>query len=96
MGNDFTETEAVLEIVKRHAATWRLLWQYDEDNLPPPGRKAGGEGLAGIIGALHQTFGGRELYPIIEEKAAHRLGGPDPADRHKRSRAEGSADPVDC
>jgi len=108
MGKDFTETEAVLEIVTRYAATWRLLLQYDEDNLPPSGRKAGGgagfdvvearqaiavlkkellakgeataifgqergEGLAGIIGALHQTFGGRELYPSDEEKAAHLL-----------------------
>ncbi|MCB2218673.1 virulence protein RhuM/Fic/DOC family protein [Desulfofustis glycolicus] len=32
-----------------------------------------GESLAGIIGAIHQTFGGRDLYPSIEEKAAHLL-----------------------
>ncbi|MFZ5799232.1 MAG: type II toxin-antitoxin system death-on-curing family toxin [Thermodesulfobacteriota bacterium] len=30
-------------------------------------------GLAGIIGAVHQTFGGQELYPSAEEKAAHLL-----------------------
>ena len=32
-----------------------------------------GEGLAGILGAIHQTFGGEDLYPSIEEKAAHLL-----------------------
>lgn len=31
------------------------------------------EGLAGIIGAIHQTFGGQDLYPSIEEKAANLL-----------------------
>ncbi|MBI5590866.1 MAG: virulence protein RhuM/Fic/DOC family protein [Deltaproteobacteria bacterium] len=31
------------------------------------------KGLAGIIGAIHQTFDGRELYPSVEEKAAHLL-----------------------
>lgn len=30
-------------------------------------------GLVGIIGALHQTFGGQDLYPSVEEKAAHLL-----------------------
>ena len=30
-------------------------------------------GLAGIIGAVFQTFGGEELYPSAEEKAAHLL-----------------------
>ncbi len=32
-----------------------------------------GDGLAGIIGAVHQTFGGQDLYPSAEEKAAHLL-----------------------
>ena len=31
------------------------------------------ESLAGIIGAVQQTFGGQELYPGVEEKAAHLL-----------------------
>ncbi len=31
------------------------------------------DSLAGIIGAIHQTFGGQDLYPSIEEKAAHLL-----------------------
>lgn len=31
------------------------------------------EGLAGILGAIHQTFDGEDLYPSIEEKAAHLL-----------------------
>lgn len=32
-----------------------------------------GASLAGILGAIHQTFGGEDLYPSIEEKAAHLL-----------------------
>lgn len=32
-----------------------------------------GHGLEGIIGAVHQTFGGHDLYPSVEEKAAHLL-----------------------
>lgn len=32
-----------------------------------------GHGLAGIIGAVQQTFGGQDLYPSVEEKAAHLL-----------------------
>jgi prophage maintenance system killer protein len=31
------------------------------------------DSLAGIIGAIHQTFGGQDLYPSIEEKAANLL-----------------------
>ena len=31
------------------------------------------EGLSGIIGAIQQTFGGQDLYPSIEEKAANLL-----------------------
>lgn len=108
MENCVAESGAVLEIVNRYAATWRLLLQYDEDNLPPPGEKPSGgtgfevaearqaiavlkrellakgeataifgqergEGLAGILGALYQTFDGQELYPNAEEKAAHLL-----------------------
>lgn len=32
-----------------------------------------GEALAGILGAVSQTFGGQDLYPSVEEKAAHLL-----------------------
>ncbi|MBC2710150.1 MAG: virulence protein RhuM/Fic/DOC family protein [Desulfosarcina sp.] len=33
----------------------------------------GGDGLAGILGAIQQTFGGQDLYSSVEEKAAHLL-----------------------
>lgn len=33
--------------------------------------KERGEGLVGILGAIQQTFGGHDLYPSAEEKAAH-------------------------
>lgn len=36
------------------------------------GRERGG-GLGGIVRGVYQTFDGRELYPSIEEKAAHLL-----------------------
>ena len=32
-----------------------------------------GEGLMGILGAIQQTFGGQDLYPTMEEKAANLL-----------------------
>jgi prophage maintenance system killer protein len=32
-----------------------------------------GDSLAAILGAIRQTFGGHDLYPSIEEKAAHLL-----------------------
>ncbi|MBI5558715.1 MAG: virulence protein RhuM/Fic/DOC family protein [Deltaproteobacteria bacterium] len=32
-----------------------------------------GHGLAGLIGAVQQSFGGQDLYPSVEEKAAHLL-----------------------
>ncbi len=32
-----------------------------------------GRGLESIVGNLRQTFGGKELYPTLEEKAAHLL-----------------------
>ena len=32
-----------------------------------------GDGLAGILGAIHQTFGGEDLYPGVNEKAANLL-----------------------
>jgi DNA ligase (NAD+) len=32
-----------------------------------------GNALSGIIGAVQQTFGGKDLYPSVEEKAAHLL-----------------------
>ena len=32
-----------------------------------------GDGLAGILGAVRQTFAGQDLYPSVEEKAANLL-----------------------
>lgn len=36
------------------------------------GKEVGGK-LQGALGSIHQTFGGKDLYPSIEEKAAHIL-----------------------
>jgi len=45
------EGRAVLDIVNRYAGTWKLLLQYDEDNLPVPGNR-------------HKTRAGLELEKI--------------------------------
>ena len=37
------------------------------------GRERHASAVAGIVGNVMQTFGGSELYPTIEEKAAHLL-----------------------
>jgi prophage maintenance system killer protein len=102
------EGRAVLGIIKRFARTWQLLWQYDENSLPLPGKKseayvllelagarkaietlrrdlmARGEAtdifgngrddaLAGIVGAIRQTFNGQDLYPTTLDKASNLL-----------------------
>ena len=36
------------------------------------GQEVGGK-LEAVLGSIHQTFGGKELYPSVEEKAAHLL-----------------------
>ncbi|WP_446011402.1 RhuM family protein [Candidatus Electrothrix sp.] len=99
---------SVLTLVSNYARTWQLLWQYDEDTLPVPGKgeknsrvpelaevreaidslrqellergeatdifgHERGHGLAGILGAVQQSFAGQDVYPSIEEKAAHLL-----------------------
>jgi prophage maintenance system killer protein len=37
------------------------------------GSERGGESVAGIVGNVFQTFGGKDVYPTVEEKAAHLL-----------------------
>ncbi|MDI9889658.1 RhuM family protein [Microbacterium sp. IEGM 1404] len=48
----------------------QLRREFPEDTLF--GRERG-DGLAAIVSALYQTFAGQELYPTVEEKAAHLL-----------------------
>jgi len=68
------EAGSVLEIAKARQAIDAL-----KKELASRGEATGifgqerGEGLAGLIGAIQQTFGGRELYPSVEEKAANLL-----------------------
>lgn len=37
------------------------------------GSERGGQSVAGIVGNVFQTFGGKDVYPTVEEKAAHLL-----------------------
>lgn len=37
------------------------------------GNERGGQSVAGIVGNIFQTFGGEDVYPTVEEKAAHLL-----------------------
>jgi len=37
------------------------------------GSERGGQSVVGIVGNVFQTFGGKDVYPTVEEKAAHLL-----------------------
>jgi prophage maintenance system killer protein len=100
------EAQALLGIISRFSETWRILRQYDENQLPDRptirtkkirpitvkeaqaaisalkaeltqkgeasdlfGRDRA-EGVASILGNIQQTFGGKTLYPTVEERAA--------------------------
>jgi len=54
--------EAAMEIVAMMKTGFGGLFGLEKD-----------QGLKSAIGAIYQTFGGAELYPSIEEKAAHLL-----------------------
>lgn len=43
------------------------------DATPLFATQRGGQSVAGIVGNVFQTFGGEDLYPTVEEKAAHLL-----------------------
>ncbi len=71
--NGTTQTEC-FELTYESATTAIARMQATMGNL------AGGlfgrekdKGLASAIGAVYQTFGGRDVYPSLEEKAAHLL-----------------------
>jgi prophage maintenance system killer protein len=100
------EARALLSIIGRFSNSWRMLRQYDENQLPErpaaPTRRVKrltakqahaavaalktelmqkgeasdlfgrehSDGLAGILGNIEQTFGGKALYPSVEERAA--------------------------
>jgi len=49
-----------MELVKMFAGTWFAIERK-------------GSSLAGIVGNVFQAFGGKDLYPTIEEKAVHLL-----------------------
>lgn len=53
-----------------HALARRLRQAYPSDSLL--GRERG-ESVERIIGAIYQSFAGQDLYPTVEEKAAHLL-----------------------
>ena len=62
-GWTLTLTEA-REVIQQVAA------QFPADRLLGKER---GDGLAGIVATIYQSFGGHELYPTVEEKAANLL-----------------------
>jgi prophage maintenance system killer protein len=60
------------ELLKGIAELKKELMKKDEaTNLFAMER--GGSSVAGVVGNILQTFGGKDLYPSIEEKAAHLL-----------------------
>ncbi len=54
--------EMAMKIVESMKAAFGGLFGVEKD-----------QGFKSALGAIHQTFGGEELYPSIEEKAAHLL-----------------------
>jgi prophage maintenance system killer protein len=54
--------EAAMEIVKAMKTGFDGLFGLEKD-----------QGFKSALGAIYQTFGGEELYPSIEEKAANLL-----------------------
>jgi death-on-curing family protein len=50
------EGRAVLNIVSGYARTWKLLWQYDEDSLPPPAGENNQAGRGVAIGPVRQAI----------------------------------------
>ncbi|MCK9294923.1 MAG: virulence RhuM family protein [Desulfobulbaceae bacterium] len=68
------DTKSVLEIAQARQAIAALkkdlLTRGEATDLFGQER---GHGLAGLIGAVQQSFGGQDLYPSVEEKAAHLL-----------------------
>jgi len=68
-----TETgRFVLNCKMTRAAIARMVANMGLPNRTIVGREKD-KGLESAIGAIYQTFGGRDLYPSIEEKAAHLL-----------------------
>jgi DNA ligase (NAD+) len=65
IGRELGYEEAKLAILDLKT---ELSFQSEASNLFGQER---GKALEGIIGNLYQTFGGEDLYPSIEEKAAH-------------------------
>lgn len=62
---DYTTTHHIITEVKRDL-------QSKKETSDLFGQERG-DALTGPLGAIHQTFNGKELYPSIEEKAAHLL-----------------------
>ena len=55
-----------LDLIKHYAKAWTLLQRYDDKTLC---QKAGE--FEGILKNIYQTFGGCELLPTAQEKAAN-------------------------
>lgn len=60
----------VLTLEEARAVIARVRVDFESDVLF--GRERG-ETLAGVVGAIYQGFGGQDLYPTVEEKAANLL-----------------------
>ncbi len=68
------KTSHVLEISHTRQAISSLKQElFTKDEATGIFGQERGEGLAGILGAIKQTFGGQDLYPNMEEKAANLL-----------------------
>ncbi len=80
VGNAVSAKDA-LELINVFAVTWFSLDAYDTGNFPQKGvgkkqatelfgREKSKDAVGGIVGNVLQSFGKKDIYPTIEEKAA--------------------------
>jgi len=60
------------ENVQKHIVQFRARLAAKKEAGDLFGKEVGGKFL-GVLGSIHQTYGGKDLYPSIEEKASHLL-----------------------
>ena len=67
------DTQQVLSVIESYSVALDLLDDYDHQTLSKPKGNEKDDSFKGSIGAIYQSFGGNDLYPSLEEKAANLL-----------------------
>ena len=67
------DNEQVLSMIERYNTALQLLDDYDHQTMKRPKGREKDDSFSGSIGNIYQSFAGQDLYPSLEEKAAHLL-----------------------